>query len=171
MCVVNTDIGCSDHFLVWLELGLVGKHKHKSKRVVRRWRLDRFEDDEVKVRYQDALLAEVDGFTESIKCSIEGGLKGHDLVNKVLLKWESIVNEVAKREVGEKEIVCGKAARWWDDEIREKIKGRRELHKRMINGQGDLWGEYCKLRKEVKELVVAKKLKVWNEVLEKVNRF
>ena len=169
VCVVNTDIGCSDHFLVWLELGLVGKHKHKSKRVVRRWRLDRFEDDEVKVRYQDALLAEVDGFTESIKCSIEGGLKGHDLVNKVLLKWESIVNEVAKREVGEKVIVCGKAARWWDDEIREKIKGRRELHKRMINGQGDLWGEYCKLRKEVKELVVAKKLKVWNEVLEKVN--
>ena len=25
MCVVNTDIGCSDHFLVWMELGLVAK--------------------------------------------------------------------------------------------------------------------------------------------------
>ena len=75
VCVVNTDIGCSDHFLVWMELGLVAKHKQKSKRVIRRWRLDRFED-EVKVRYQNALLAEVDGFTESIKQSIEGGLKG-----------------------------------------------------------------------------------------------
>ena len=32
-----------------------------------------------------------------------------------------------------------------------------------------MWGEYYKLRKEVKELVVAKKLKVWNEVVEKVN--
>ena len=32
-----------------------------------------------------------------------------------------------------------------------------------------MWGEYCKLRKKVKELVVAKKLKVWNEVVEKVN--
>ena len=26
----------------------------------------------------------------------------------------------------------------------------------------DLWDEYCTLRKEVKELVIAKKLKVWN---------
>ena len=108
-------------------------------------------------------MAEVDGLI----CKIEGGLKGHDLVNEVLLKWESIVNEVAKREIGEKMIVCGRAARWWDNDIKEKIKCRRELHKKMINGQKNLWGEYCKLRKELKELVVAKKLKVWNEVVEK----
>ena len=169
VCVDSTDIGCSDHFLVWMELGLVAKHKHKSNRVIKRWRLDRFEDEEVKVRYQNALMAKVDSFTESIKCCIEGGLKGHDLVNEVLLKWESIVNEVAKREVGEKMIVCGRAARWWDDEVKEKIMNRRELYKKIINGQDDLWGEYCKLRKEVRELVVAKKLKVWNEVVEKVN--
>ena len=62
------------------------------------------QNDEVKLRYQNALKAEVDGFRESIKCKIEGGLKGHDLVNEVLFKWESIVNEVAKREVGEKMI-------------------------------------------------------------------
>ena len=91
------------------------------------------------------------------------------LVNEVLGKWEGIVTEVAKREVGEKMIVCGRAVRWWDSEIKEKIKCRRELHKRMVNGQGDLWVEYCRLRKEVKDLVVAKKRKVWNEVVEKVN--
>ena len=82
-----------------MELGLVAKYKHKSKRVIKRWRLDRFEDEEVKIRYQHSLMAEVDNFTESIKCSIEGGLKGHDLVNELLLK----------------------------DEIKEKIKDRREL--------------------------------------------
>ena len=126
--VDNTDIGCSDHVLVWMELGLVAKHKHKSNRVIKRWRLDRFEDEEVKVRYQNALMAEVDSFTESIKCCIEGGLKGHDLVNEVLLKWESIFNEVDEREVGEKMIVCGRAARCWDDEVKEKIMNRRELY-------------------------------------------
>ena len=41
-------------------------------------------------------------------------------------------------------IVCGRAGKWWES---EKIKCRRELHKRMINGQGSLWGEYCRLRK------------------------
>ena len=47
------------------------------------------------------------------------GLKGHALVGEVLREWESIVNRVAKREVEEKMIVCGKlvAARWWDSEV------------------------------------------------------
>ena len=157
------------YFLVWMELGFVAKNKYKCKHVVRKWRLDRFENDEVKLRYQNALMAEVEGFKECIKCKMERGLRGHDLVNEVLLKWESIVNEVAKREVGEKMIVCGRAARWWDNEIKDKIKCRRELYKRMINGQEDLWSDYCRLRKEVKDLVIAKKLKVWNEVVEKVN--
>ena len=31
--------------------------------------------------------------------------------------WESIVNRVAKVEVGEKVVVCGKAVRSWDDEM------------------------------------------------------
>ena len=53
--------------------------------------------------------------------------------------------------------------------LKKKIKCRREVHKKMINGQEDLWDEYCRLRKEVKHLVIDKKLKVWNEVVDKVN--
>ena len=60
------------------------------------------------------LTAEVHGFSEIIKRKVEGGIKGHDLVNEVLRDWETIVNGVAKSEVGEKMIVCGRAARWWD---------------------------------------------------------
>ena len=40
--VDNTDIGCSDHFLVWMELGRTAKNFKKEKRVIRRWRLERF---------------------------------------------------------------------------------------------------------------------------------
>ena len=123
--VDTTDIGCSDHFLVWVELGRAAKNSKKGKRVIRRWRLDRFGDDEVKLRYQNGLRAEVHGFSESIKRKVEVGMKGHDLVNEVLREWESIVNRVAKREVGDKMIVCGRAAKWWDNEIKEKISLRR----------------------------------------------
>ena len=45
-------------------------------------------------------------------------MKGYDLVNEVLMEWENIVNRVAKSEVGEKKFVCGRAARWWDNEIK-----------------------------------------------------
>ena len=42
-------------------------------------------------------------------------MKGHDLVSEVLREWESIVNRVAKTVVGDKMIVCGRAARWWNN--------------------------------------------------------
>ena len=74
---------------------------------------------------------------------------------------------MAKSEVGEKMIACGRAARWWDSEIKEKISLRRELYKGVINGREDLWDEYCRLRKEVKELVREKKLNIWREVVDK----
>ena len=52
-------------------------------------------------------------------------LKGHALVGEVLMEVESIVNRVARREVGEKMIVCGKSARWWESEVKDS---RRKLY-------------------------------------------
>ena len=43
------------------------------------------------------------------------------------------------------------------------------MYKKVIKGREDLWDEYCRLRREVKELVREKKLTIWNEVVEKVN--
>ena len=45
-------------------------------------------------------------------------MKGESLVQEVVHEWEDIVNRVAKSVVGEKTIVCGKSARWWDNEIK-----------------------------------------------------
>ena len=39
-------------------------------------------------------------------------MSGRELVSEVLEDWESIVNRVAKVEVGEKVVVCGRAIRW-----------------------------------------------------------
>ena len=41
----------TDHFLVRMELGRASKTSTKRKSVIRRWRLDRFTDDEVKLNY------------------------------------------------------------------------------------------------------------------------
>ena len=54
--VDSTDIGSSDHFLVWMELVRASKTSKKRKCVIRRWRLDIFGDDEVKFK-----LSEVHG--------------------------------------------------------------------------------------------------------------
>ena len=52
MHVDGTDIGSSDHSLVWMELGWATKTSKQRKRVIRRWHLDRFGDDGVKLSYQ-----------------------------------------------------------------------------------------------------------------------
>ena len=70
-------------------MGIVANHKHKSKCVIRRWKLDRFEDDEVKFRYENSLRTEVNNFLKRIRAKMQNGLEGHDLVNAVLLEWES----------------------------------------------------------------------------------
>ena len=53
----------------------------------------------------------------------------------------------------------------WDDEIRQQ---RRETYKK-LEGQDYLLEDYSKLCREVKNLVVQKKLEVWNEVVERAN--
>ena len=132
--------------------------------------LDRFAEDRVKGKYCQALRAEVESFSESIQEKVVQGMRGRELVSEVIEDWESIVNRVAKAEVGEKVVVCGRAARWWDDEIKAKIEQRiRELYKRILRGEDGLWEEYVRLRKEVKQLVTEKKLQIWNEVVDKAN--
>ena len=42
-------------------------------------------------------------------------------------------------------------------------------YKKVVNDREDLWDEYCRLRrKEVKQLVIEKKLNIWNEQVGKV---
>ena len=79
-----TDVGCLDHYLVWMELGRTTKTTRKAKCVIRKWLLERFKDKEVKLKYQNAVRAEVSGFSESIQDKIESGMKGHSLISEVL---------------------------------------------------------------------------------------
>ena len=61
-------------------------------------------------------------------------------MNEVVMGWESVVNRVAKYELGKKMIVCGRPARWrwWDEQIKDKINARREVYKNVVNGREDL---------------------------------
>ena len=60
-------------------------------------------------------------------------ITGMELVDEVLMEWESIVNRVAKVKVGEKMIVCARAARWWDGEISNKISSRWKVYRKMTD--------------------------------------
>ena len=52
--VDSTYIECSDNFFVWMKHGKVTRRGKKVKCVFRRWRLERFDDSEVRTTYQNA---------------------------------------------------------------------------------------------------------------------
>ena len=53
--VDGTGLGSSDHFLVWMELGQASTTSKKRKRAIRRWHLDRFGDDECKMKLSESI--------------------------------------------------------------------------------------------------------------------
>ena len=59
-------------------------------------------------------------------------MKGEELVNQEVMKLKNVVNRVAKCELGEKIIVPIKAARWWDEYIKDKINAKREVYKNVV---------------------------------------
>ena len=69
--VDSSDIGCSDHFLVWMELGRACKLTKSRRRMIKKWCLDRFEVENVRSKYKKALEEEGKGFSESISMDIQ----------------------------------------------------------------------------------------------------
>ena len=68
MHVDGTDIGSSDHFLVWMDLGWATKTSKKRKREIRRCHLDRFRDHEVKLSYQNTLRLRYTDMIVWVRC-------------------------------------------------------------------------------------------------------
>ena len=92
------------------------------------------------------LLKQRWSFSGSIEEKVKRSMRCSELLGKVLEEWENIVYRVAKAEVGEKVIVCGRSVRWWADYIKEKIQERREVYKRIGSGEKDLWEQYVTQR-------------------------
>ena len=67
-----------------MDLGRACKLTKSCRRIIKKWRLDRFEVRAVMSIYQRALEEEVKGFSESIRQKMKKGLKSHALVSEVL---------------------------------------------------------------------------------------
>ena len=63
---------------------------------------------------------------------------------KIIEEWEQLVKTTASKAIGKELIVCNRAVKWWDEEVRV----RREAHARCIESKNAVgWEEYAKARK------------------------
>ena len=70
-----------------------------QKRIIRKWCVDRFSDEGVRAKYSEALKAEVEPFSESIREKVSEGISESGLVSAVVEEWEQVVKKVARAEV------------------------------------------------------------------------
>ena len=60
--------------------------------------------------------------------------------------------------MGEKLILCNKAVKRWDEEVKEAIRVRRETHTRCLPNKSTVgWEEYAEARTAVKKMIEKKK--------------
>ena len=89
---------------------------------------------------------------------------------KIIEGWEQLVKNTASKVVGKKLVVCNRAVKWWDEEVKEAVRRRREAHARCISSKTTVgWEEYTKARKEVKKMVEKKKEGIREKVVNKAN--
>ena len=78
-----------------MELGRTVKTPKEQKRVIKKWRIERFQDEEGRQKYQEALSGEVDGFQGRVRKWKTQGLRGSELVKAVVQDWEETVKRIA----------------------------------------------------------------------------
>ena len=81
-----------------------------------------------------------------------------------------MVKDTTCKLIGKKLILCNRAVKWWDEEVKEAIRVRREIHTRYLSSKSTVgWEEYAEARNAVKKMVEKKKKGVWEEVVRKTN--
>ena len=84
--------------------------------------------------------------------------------------WEKMVKTTARKVIGKKWIVCNRAVKWWEEEVKEATTVRRKAHTRYTSSRTTTgWEEYYMARKKVKERVEKKKKAIWKDVVNKTN--
>ena len=154
----STDIGSSDHYLVWFELGRnFGKSRKKARHILYKWRIDRLQDKETRNEYQDELGLRANDFFQTLADLYREEVVEEELVRRMARKWEKVVDKAASKALGRKLIICGRSVNWWDEELCQLVKDRRTCFAQGLDNNSN-WNDYLKIRKELKQKIREKKI-------------
>ena len=89
--------------------------------------------------------------------------KTGDDVEKTLKEFRLAAMEVAERVVGRsRNRQQRNATAWWNDEVKEAVKRKKELHRKALNEKTqEAWERYEKASKEAKRVVREAKERNW----------
>ena len=89
--VNKTDIGSSDYYLVWFELGNNfgrSRSRKKARSILYNWRIDRLQGEEIRNEYQVELGLHSSEFFETLEDLHQKRDDEEELVSRMASKWE-----------------------------------------------------------------------------------
>jgi hypothetical protein len=162
------DLG-SDHRLIWVEDCIVVNKKERKKVEYECWDLQKLKFENVRTEFEQVLSAEVRNYIKIVESFEKSCHNEKEIVDSILRVFVKIVNRVADSVIGKKKIVKGISNKWWDKDVKDKVKERCKSYRSAVksNNEED-WKLYYKLRKEVRDLIKSKKRKLWDDLSCKV---
>ena len=164
----------SDHFLVSATVCCALKaRRQRGRRRYKRYLTEKFREGaeqttEDVVACQKAFQGHLLNAWAAVEWpAMEGNRTDEDLDTLVSEKTQEIVSlilDAAEASVGSKICTPGSMRSWWNDEVKQSIKDRRDTYTRLRRGEVG-WREYAKARATSRRLVGRKKKEEWDKLL------
>jgi len=156
LTVCDIDIAGTDHMLLHCDVYQIGAPR-RNREAIRRWRLEKLEDPEIRKLYEQGIANEVDGYAQYVEGFLQQPCISKEDITNIVKRAENIITEVANTVIGTKLIIPGRAAKWWSDDIKSKIRERRQLWQEVKQTPNDAVkkAEYMERRKAVNKVVNA----------------
>ena len=133
-------------------------------------RIDKLEVKEKQREFQEEMTKNAERFSELLESigTTENVTERDSAGDRIIKEWEHLIKNTASKVIGKKLIICNRAVKWWEEEVKEAIRVRREACARYTSSKTTAgWEEYATATKKVKMMVEEKGL--WKDVIYETN--
>ena len=119
---------------IWADSRQTRIIKRRRGRKLHRWRIGKLEVKEKREELQEEMAKNAEQFSELLEIigTTSNDIERDDAGARIIEGWEKLVNTTASKVIGKKLIVCNRAVKWWDEEVKEANnsteKGTRKVY-------------------------------------------
>ena len=135
------------------------------------WKL---KEDEVKKAFQEMLSEKLLSWRRVVSDLTNNNnnnttkMDSRKLIENLWASWSSTLLSTASSVLGVTREKNSFLKPWWNEEIREAIKERRKIHKKLKASLSNDWSEYSVAAKKVRKLVASAKKESWNSFMSEI---
>jgi hypothetical protein len=171
--VYEDDIIASDHRLSYVALKHWPKRQPRKGKLMKLWRLDRLQDQEVREAFQAELTNQLQNWSTDKWAAVnrEDVHSAQQAVDEAYSSWLRAVETAATKTIGVKRVHRGFAKPWFTEQVKKAIKRRTECYANLnkFNTSAQDWAKYKQLTKAAAKTLQHAKTTYFKQVTNNLN--